>query len=72
MLPQWEEDEVYYYPAGMKVLAPHSEFSTTTACGEKKHHVTARQASKSRLPIKPLLMEVVDDGPIVFSFVVLL
>lgn len=46
----------------MKVLAPHSEFSTTTPFGDKKHHVTARQASKSRLPIKPLLMEVVDDG----------
>ena len=72
MLPQWEEDEAYYYPAGTKVLAPHSEISTTIPVGEKEHHITARQASKSRLPIKPLLMDMVDDEPTVFFFVVLL
>ena len=50
----------------MKVLAPHSDFSTTTPVGEKEHFVTAGQASKPRLPIKPLLMGVVGDGATVF------
>lgn len=51
---------------GWKSLALHSDFSTTTPVGEKEHFVAAGQASKSRLPIKPLLMGVVGDGAAVF------
>lgn len=54
-----EWGEVHYYPVGMKVLAPHPGFSNTAPVGKKGHLVTARQASKSRLPMKPLLMGVV-------------